>query len=142
MVEAKGRKIVIVDDDEVIVDLYRMILVGEGHKVVGFGCPEEALVKLDKMITEGDPPQVVVVDNRMVSMDGLELIQCLRNNPLTSGIAIVFCSADVSGETECKVKKLLAIGDIDRWAVKPLDYDELVDAAQTKRRTLNTPLDN
>lgn len=68
-------------------------------------------------------PQLIVTDLAMPVMDGVELIQRLRANPVTADLPVVAITADSSGEAETKAREA---GAVD-FVTKPIDLPTLLD---------------
>jgi DNA-binding response OmpR family regulator len=73
MSENKNRTILVVDDEESIRFLYREELEDEGYTVIVARDGEEALRKV-----RDDSPDLVTLDIRMPGMDGIEVLQKLK----------------------------------------------------------------
>ena len=70
----KGKKILIVDDDEDLTSLYEAFLKYDGFKVVSFNDPIDALSSFRK-----DVYDLVLIDLKMSRMNGIELSQELQD---------------------------------------------------------------
>jgi CheY-like chemotaxis protein len=84
-------RILIVDDEPDIRYMIRLILEKAGHKVTE---ARDGAAGLNSV--KSAPPDLVVTDVMMPTMDGLEFIQRLRTNPKTAAIPILV----VSGNSE------------------------------------------
>jgi len=71
--DANPRTILVVDDEESIRFLYREELEEEGYRVITAADGEEALRKLSV-----DKPHLITLDIRMPGMDGIEVLQRIR----------------------------------------------------------------
>ncbi len=67
--------ILIIDDDEKIRTIFERSLTGQGHVVT---CAEEGREGL--LLVNEEPPDLVVTDIMMPTVDGLEVILSLRKN--------------------------------------------------------------
>lgn len=68
-----SKKILLVDDDRLILDSLSLVLEAEGHQVWATSSAEQALT-LARQIG----PDVVVTDYRMPQMDGISLLEQLK----------------------------------------------------------------
>lgn len=72
----------------------------------------------------GFRPDLIITDNSMPEMTGLELIHAVRNDPELSNLKIIMVSGD-HGDT---AKQALIVG-ADVFLAKPYDLDNLVNVA-------------
>ncbi len=76
-------KILLVDDDVDLVELYQLYLSMHGHEVkVAYS----AVMALDSLVSW--TPDVVLLDVRMPDMDGFDLVRLLRAQGCTFGICL------------------------------------------------------
>jgi CheY-like chemotaxis protein len=82
----KGR-VLVVDDDPSIIDFLETALEDEGYLVL-------ASVGADSLLVAHDVhPDVILLDINMPGMDGVEVSQRLREDPVTADIPIIVMSA-------------------------------------------------
>ncbi len=110
-------KVLVVDDDPVIVRLLRVNFEMEGYEVATAGDGEEALAT-----ARADRPDVVVSDIMMPRLDGFALAAALRADPDLSGVPIMLLSAKAQN---ADVDAGLEIAD--DYVTKPFDPLELLD---------------
>jgi DNA-binding NtrC family response regulator len=79
-------RILLVDDEEYVRQLYSEELVEEGHEVVTAASGHDLLRRIDLL-----QPEVVLLDIRLVDYDGLELLQDIRNHH--HELAVILCTA-------------------------------------------------
>jgi len=120
-------RVVVVDDEEFIRDLYRDVFESRGITVFAAGSGEEA-VRLFK--TMPHRPDAIIMDHRMPGKDGIETTrEILKMDPR---VPIIFSSADESVREQA-----LEAGAVSFWA-KPFPVTLLVNAmldiVQAKRR--------
>jgi len=79
-------KVLIVDDEESIRELYSEELQDEGYDVI---LAEDGYKLIDKI--ENEKPDVVVLDIKMEGFNGLDLLQEIRNK--FYNLPVILCSA-------------------------------------------------
>jgi CheY-like chemotaxis protein len=84
-------RLLVVDDDPVVLNLVQIRLKGGGHRVISATDPDEAL----RVVDERGMPDVAVLDVSMPGMSGLELLAQLRQRPGAEQLPAVFLSARV-----------------------------------------------
>lgn len=108
--------ILIVDDvpdnlmlmSHIFKETYRVRLAQNGAKAVAF-CQSD------------EPPDLVLLDVMMPDMDGFEVIQRMREHPVSENIPVIFVTALDSDEGRTKG---LELGAVD-YVTKPVDADTL-----------------
>jgi CheY-like chemotaxis protein len=81
------RSVLVVDDNEQIVSVFRRYLSPHGFQVLGATTADEAL----RLAHEGGP-EVITLDVMMPGQDGWEILRQLKADPLTAAIPVVVCS--------------------------------------------------
>jgi len=94
MTETKKYKILIIDDDKLLLDVYSIKFKKLGHKVVMAPGGEEALEK----IKEEGFFDAIIVDVVMPGMDGFEFLSHLREQKLAEDSVVVVLTNQ--GETK------------------------------------------
>jgi len=84
-------KVLVVDDDSTMRSLIETRLRQAGHRVLGAGSADEALM----LVSERGVPEVVVLDVQLPGLSGLELLAQLREEPASATVPAVFLSARV-----------------------------------------------
>lgn len=85
----KKARILVVDDVESSRDILSDMLECMGYLTLKCSDGEEAL-----RVVEGFNPDIIITDMYMPNMDGIELCEQLKSNPLTRDIPVIFESAD------------------------------------------------
>ncbi|MBE9580052.1 MAG: response regulator [Proteobacteria bacterium] len=106
------KKILIVDDEEVIRILYAEELEEEGYEIVTTGSGHGLIEIIGR-----EKPDLVVLDIKMAEHDGLDLLQDIRKD--FYNIPVVLCSAYSSFKGD--LKSIAA----DYYVVKSADLSEL-----------------
>lgn len=83
-----AEKILIVDDDLDTLRLVGLMLQHQGYKIVAANSGAQAIT-----LSQGDRPDMVLLDIMMPDMDGYEVARNLRSNPATSNIPIIMFTA-------------------------------------------------
>jgi len=107
------KKILIVDDEEAIRDLYRMELEDAGYQVKTAASGEEALKAVVSF-----SPDLVVLDIKMPGMSGLDVLGKIRET--WKALPVILCSA--YGE----YKQDFSCWASDAYIVKSSQIDELL----------------
>ncbi|MEV0897844.1 response regulator [Actinoplanes sp. NPDC049802] len=117
--------VLVVDDDQDIASFVEFNLKVHGFEVIRARDGREALELL-----ESHRPSLAVVDWMMPRMDGVELIQHMRAEPLTSALPVIMLTA--KSMTVDKVFGLTT--GADDYLVKPFDTSELIARVSTTLR--------
>ena len=111
-------RVLVVDDDPVILELLRINFEIEGFEVISAADGQEGLER-----ARAEQPDVVLSDIMMPRVDGLQLLARLRDDPTTAGLPVVLLSAKAQNN---EVQRGLALG-ADDYVTKPFDPLELID---------------
>jgi two-component system alkaline phosphatase synthesis response regulator PhoP len=106
--EKKKIKIMLIDDDHFLLDMYSLKFRTKGLNIVTADGSAQALEK----IRAGENPDVILLDIIMPTMDGLELLKIIRDEKLVPQ-AVIIMLTNQSDETE----KAKALG-VDGYIVK------------------------
>ena len=111
----RKKKVLVVDDDPDILAFIQAMLEDEGYKVA----TTERSDRL-KELTEGDVPNVIVLDMLLSGNDGRDITIQLKSQENTKHIPIILLSAHPEAEREAK-----RVG-ADAFLAKPFEMDELL----------------
>jgi CheY-like chemotaxis protein len=89
--ELRMSRLLVVDDDPVVLNLVQIRLKTGGHRVISASDPDEAL----RVVDQHGLPDLAVLDVSMPGMDGLELLEQLRQRPGAEHMPAIFLSARV-----------------------------------------------
>ena len=123
-------KVLVVDDESEVRASLGEFLEGNGYSVCEAADGEEALA-----MTFTEKPDLILLDLRLPKVDGYQVCQTLKGNPITSGIPIIMITA--LNATPQKVKGI-EIG-ADDYVEKPFDLDELVARMKMVARRVYAP---
>ena len=115
-------RVIVVDDDRDVLDLFREILEGGGYAVDTYA---DALPGVRQLVHSR--PDLIIVDLELdphrEQLTGLQLIHAARSNRRLRNTPIIVCSADVTALRNAW-PDLVARGDIHQLE-KPFDLDTL-----------------
>ncbi len=111
----KGRsKVLVVDDDELIVAMLSRLMKGEGYETAVLTQPGEVVRKVRAW-----SPDVVLLDVRLPGRSGIEVLEEIVRQGLSA--QVVMLTADDTAETAVRALKL---GAVD-YLTKPFNSDEV-----------------
>lgn len=102
-------KIMLVEDDKSLREIYSIRLVAEGYDIVSAGDGEEALA-----LAVQEKPDLIVSDVMMPKISGFDMLDILRSTPETSKIKVIMMTALSSDDQRMRGESLGA----DRYLVK------------------------
>jgi len=120
-------RILIVDDDPIILELIKSALAPYGHTVVTASNGQEAIQRLDALT------RVVITDWMMEPGNGLELCRAIRSRPYSRYVYIIMIS---SRDDPVKAAEAIAAG-ADDFITKPFNAAELDARIKAGERTLS-----
>lgn len=115
--------ILIVDDFVATGEAIKHLLARRGHKAAHVESGEAALA----YCAGDDRPDLVILDEMMPGMGGLEVLQRLKSNPQTAGITVVLYTAVGS---EQFAQQAIAGGAVDCWLKARMRPDVLCQRVQ------------
>ena len=89
---AQNVKVLLVDDNPMILGMLRQALAQHSHVTTATDAPDALLKAVD------DPPDILISDFRMNGMDGRQLVEKLRARPATMNVAVILLAtkADIA----------------------------------------------
>ena len=102
-------KIMVVEDDASLREIYSIRITAEGYEVVSAGDGEEALA-----VAVREKPDLILSDVMMPKISGFDMLDILRSTPETANIKVVMMTA-LSGEDQRQRGERLGA---DRYLVK------------------------
>ncbi|PIZ00120.1 two-component system response regulator [bacterium (Candidatus Howlettbacteria) CG_4_10_14_0_8_um_filter_40_9] len=115
-------KIMIVDDDQKLCDLYRAVFTAQGYKVCVAQNGEEALTK----VTE-EKPDLVLLDIMMPNIHGLHILDIMKATPEVSNTKIIMLTALSDEQTK---EKAMAYGATDFIVKSETTMGEVLERVQ------------
>ena len=102
-------KIMVVEDDAALREIYSIRITAEGYEVVSAGDGEEALA-----VAVREKPDLVLADVMMPKISGFDMLDILRNTPETAKIRVIMMTALSADDQRERGEKL----GCDRYLVK------------------------
>jgi two-component system cell cycle response regulator DivK len=116
-----GERILIVEDNEKNMKLFRDVLQATGYSTLEATTGEEAVE-----LSLSQAPALVLMDVQLPGIDGVEALERLRQNERTASIPVLALTAQaMSGDRE----RFLEAG-FDGYLAKPVDVGELIEAVR------------
>ena len=113
-----GERILVIDDSPDIVDMIQtLVLESEGYEVLTATGGEEGL---EMILAEN--PDLVILDERMPRMNGLEVLEALRDKKVE--VPVIFCTVHGSEDLVIQAFRL----GVRDYVMKPFELDEMKDA--------------
>lgn len=107
--EVNMTKIMLVEDDKSLREIYGVRLLAEGYEIISAGDGEEALAMAVK-----EKPDLILSDVMMPKISGFDMLDILRSTPETKEIKVIMMTALSSEDQRARGEKLGA----NRYLVK------------------------
>jgi DNA-binding response OmpR family regulator len=116
------QRVVCVEDEPEMIDLYRLILSRRGFEVIGANGGREGLE-----VIRTHNPDLVLLDLMMPDMDGWEVYKQLKADKHTNDIPVIVVTAKAQS-----IDKVLGlhIAQVDDYISKPFSPQELLDSVE------------
>jgi two-component system, response regulator len=100
----------------------RVFIVDDGVRALDFLFRRNEFANIEDRL-----PKVVLLDLKLPRLNGLEVLQALRNNPLTHALPVVIVT---SSSQDPDIQQAYDLG-VNSYVVKPVDFDQFVKAMST-----------
>lgn len=100
-----AKKILLVEDDDALANVYIMRLKGEGFNAIRVANGEDALAAAKE-----NKPDLVLLDAMMPKVSGFDVLDILRNTPETANLKIIMLTA-LSQESDKQRAQGLGVDD-------------------------------
>ncbi|MFQ6136112.1 MAG: PleD family two-component system response regulator [Candidatus Hydrothermarchaeales archaeon] len=112
------KKIMVVDDEEVMRSLMEKMLKGKGYEVVEASSGEECLEKLEE-----EKPDLILLDIMMPGMNGWEIGKIIKEDEKTTHILVAMFTVRTSDDSK---EKSFRYSRADAHIDKPFDIEGLL----------------
>jgi len=117
------KKILVIEDDKVILTIITDILEAEDFVVIG---AKNGRLGIEK--AQEEVPDLIICDVMMPELDGYGVLKSLRENLVTEAIPFIFLTAK---STKADLREGMELG-ADDYLTKPFTRDELMKAINTR----------
>ena len=122
-------KLILVDDDRFLLDMYTVKFKAGGHEVSVFQNGEDAL----KALREGGAPDALLLDIVMPNVDGFQVLSAIKDEKLSPNMKIIVLSNQGLQSDIEKAKSLGAHGYIIKASAIPSEvYSETIKIIEAK----------
>lgn len=111
------KTILIVEDDTDMRALIRRTLLNNGYAVRAAANGQEAAAACER-----DAPDLIISDVHMPRMNGFDMIEILKSEPMLRDVPVIFLSADSEG-----MERGNSLGAV-AYLTKPIRMDHLLDS--------------
>ena len=116
------KKILVVEDNALMLDVMRYILINNGYEVFSLTSGTEVFNNI-----KTNHPDLVILDAILPGIDGLEICQLLKLNRTTRDLPVIICSGDESIDQSLEQK-----GAPDDILHKPFDINCLIEMVECR----------
>ena len=120
---AEKSKILVVEDEEILLTALKEELLSGGYEVEGAGDGEEGLVKAKSFA-----PELILLDLVMPKMDGMEMLQRLKADSAIRDIPVVILT-NLSDYD--RISEALSLGAMDYLVKANYKLEDLLDKVKT-----------
>jgi len=129
---AQNAKVLIVDDDMTLHEMYQERLKLEGYNIVSAYDGEEALAKV-----ESEKPDVILLDIMMPKINGIDVMKKLRENEKTASIHIILLTALIQEINKIKDMMKEYDGYLIKSEIMPAQVIDAIKSALEKKAKSN-----
>ncbi|MGZ0708945.1 response regulator [Coraliomargarita sp. W4R53] len=104
--ELAGMRVLIVDDNDTNCDLYRQMCSGWGYRSYLAKDGLAGLTAMEEAIRAGDPYRLILLDQQMPGLTGLDLVSLVRSRPDLRDTEIILLSSSLDRKEAERAKEL------------------------------------
>jgi DNA-binding response OmpR family regulator len=121
--ESTRNKILVVDDEPDMLELMMMVLTRKGYQACGATNGTDAII-----INAKENPDLIILDLRMLEMDGIETLRHIRK--MDAKVRVIILSGLPDGADSPATIKDMADLDVSERLCKQLDNDQVLHAVR------------
>jgi CheY-like chemotaxis protein len=112
--ESRRLKVLLVEDDPALAEMYRLQLARDGYQVTVAADGETALSLVAAAV-----PDLALLDIRLPAMNGLDVLEELRRDDRTRGLPVVILTSYDDGEFRERASRLEALDYLVKFQTTP-----------------------
>jgi CheY-like chemotaxis protein len=129
-VTPNGKKVLFIDDDTFLLDMYSVKFTKGGYEVKTADSPASAL----KLLEGGYVPDVILADIVMPGMDGLEFVAAVKKANLAPRATLIMLTNQGASDDISKAKKLGVDGYIVKATTIPSEVLNYVEKLSSNKK--------
>ncbi|NBB77997.1 MAG: response regulator [Verrucomicrobia bacterium] len=136
--ELAGLRVLIVDDNTTNCNLYQQMCAGWGYRSSAASNGVSGLLALEEAVREGDPFRLILLDQQMPGLTGLDLASLVRNRPDLKDVRMILLSSSLNRD-ESELAEQIGISRALSKPVRRVTLQEVIletfDIKSPKART-------
>jgi DNA-binding response OmpR family regulator len=116
-----SKKILIIDDNELMIEVMTYILLNHGYEVISLTSGNEVFKKI-----KANNPDLIIMNALLPGITGTEICQLIKLNRTTQNLPIIICS----GDEDVIEQSLNHWGGPDDVLIKPFDTHNLIEKVE------------
>jgi two-component system sensor histidine kinase/response regulator len=122
MEDLRGLPVLVIDDNSTSRRIIRAMVQRWGMLTAEAGSGMEGLILLEEASQSGRPYRLILLDERMPGMDGIEVIERIRANVRLAGATIMMLTSDDQSSSAARCRKM----GVEAYLIKPIKPPELL----------------
>lgn len=131
MSDTPQRKILFIDDDKFLLDMYVLKFTKAGYEVKAADSTDLGL----KLLRDGFEPDVLLVDIVMPGVDGLELVETVRKEKLAPRATVIMLTNQGTSDDIARARKMNVDGYIVKATTIPSEVLAEVEKIYSSKKT-------
>jgi PAS domain S-box-containing protein len=122
MEDLRGLPVLVIDDNSTSRRIIRAMVQRWGMLAAEAASGMEGLILLEEASQSGHPYRLILLDERMPGMDGIEVIERIRANVRLAGATIMMLTSDDQSSSAARCRKM----GVEAYLIKPIKPPELL----------------